>query len=188
MQVTLTIDQNDIADVKVGQSVDVTVDAIQDETFKGKITQIDPTPSSSQGVTTYSAYASIDKSDSMLKTGMSATAKIDQGARKGVLVVPNMAVRATSNGKVVRKMVDGTPTDVTVVTGASDDNYTEVKSGLFQGDQIIIDVFQATSSSSSSSRSGFMGMGGMGGMGAMGGGMGGSFGGGGTRSYSRGGF
>ncbi|MCL5291551.1 MAG: HlyD family efflux transporter periplasmic adaptor subunit [Actinobacteria bacterium] len=165
-QTTFTIDQSDITNVKVGMSVDMTPDALQEKTFKGKISSIDPTPTSSQGVTTYSVYASVDKPDPALRQGMSVTAKIDLGARKNVLVVPNMAIRAASGGRVVRKIVDGQLANVSVVTGASDDEYTEIKSGLMEGDEISMDVFQSTGSSSiqqTRGRTSGMGIPGMGG-------------------------
>lgn len=158
LQVTLTIDQSDIANVKVGMPVEITADAVQNKTYKGKITSIDPTPVTSQGVTTFTVYASIENPDSSLLQGMSVTAKIDQGVRRNVLVVPNMAVRSSRNGKVVRKVVDGQPTDVSVIIGASDEEYTEIKSGLMKGDRIVVDVFQYTGASQGSA-TGFPGMG-----------------------------
>ncbi len=158
LQVTLTIDQSDIANVKVGMPVEITADAVQNKTYKGKIASVDPTPTTSQGVTTFTAYASIDNPDSSLLQGMSVTVKVDQGVRRNVLVVPNMAVRSSRNGKVVRKIVDGQPTDVSVIVGASDEEYTEIKSGLMKGDRIVVDVFQYAGTSQGGS-TGFPGMG-----------------------------
>ncbi|MCL4395767.1 MAG: HlyD family efflux transporter periplasmic adaptor subunit [Chloroflexi bacterium] len=170
IQATLTIDQSDIASVKAGMPVGITADAIRNKTFKGKITSVNPTPTSSQGVTTFTAYASIDNPTPNLLQGMSVTASVDEGARKSVLVVPNMAVRASNGGRVVRKIIGGTPTDVSVVCGASDDQNTEIQSGLTQGDRIVIDVFQSTAggATQAESRNGGSGFGLGGGMGAAG--------------------
>ena len=172
IQIKATIDQADIPKITAGQRVTIDLDALLDKDFEGSIVSIDPVANTSQNVTTYNAYISLDKTDTSIRLGMSADVKIDLGKRDDVLLVPNIAVRSGEDGKVVRKIVDGEPTDIKVVTGLSDENNTEIISGLFEGDEISHSVFSQQSSGGGS------GSGPGGGFRPPGGGFGGGFGGG----------
>jgi RND family efflux transporter MFP subunit len=169
LKVTAAVDQADIPKVNKGQKVAISLDAFPDEEFKGKVTTIDPNPVVTQNVVTYNISVSIDNPNAKIQLGMGATLNIDLGKKKSVLVVPNLAVRSSDGSKVVRKIVDGTPTDVKVEVGLSDDDYTEITSGLEEGDKIVLGVFTTTSQGTSQGTSGIRGGMGLPGMG-MGGG------------------
>ncbi len=145
IQIKATIDQADIPKIEVGQGVTVNLDALPDKDFKGSISSIDPVANTSQNVTTYIAYITLDKTDPLIRLGMSADVKIDLGKKDDVLLVPNIAVRSGDDGKVVQKVVDGEPTEIKVITGLSDENNTEIVSGLRVGDEISLNVFSQQS-------------------------------------------
>lgn len=155
LEVTATVDQADITTIAEGQAASITIDAIADKEFEGKVTGVDRNPVIDQNVVTYSISVSIDKPDKKIQLGMGATINIDLGKKKNVLIVPNLAVRSSNGGKVVSKLIDGESTDVRVETGLSDEDYTEIVSGLLEGDQIMVDVFSATSTSTQRQNSGF---------------------------------
>jgi multidrug efflux pump subunit AcrA (membrane-fusion protein) len=145
LEVTAAVDQADIPKVNKGQEVAISLDAFPDDEFKGKVTTVDPNPVVTQNVVTYNISVSIDNPDAKTQLGMGATLKIDLGKKKNVLVVPNLAVRSEGGSKVVRKIIDGNPTDVRVEVGLSDDENTEITSGLEAGDEIQVGVFAAAS-------------------------------------------
>ncbi len=79
--------------------------------------------------------------------------EIDLGRKENVLIVPNMAVKTKDDSKVVTKMINGAATEVTVEVGLSDDEHTEITSGLSEGDEIAVDMFSNTSGTGNSTGS-----------------------------------
>jgi len=144
LEVSAAVDQVDIVNLSVGQKVKITFDALPDMEFTGNVRYIDPNPTNSQNVITYPVTVTIDNPDRRLRPGMAANLEIELDKRTNVLVVPNLAVRVQSGKKVVTKIVDGAPTDVPVVTGISDDRYTEIVSGLVEGDVVVVNAISTT--------------------------------------------
>jgi HlyD family secretion protein len=99
------VDETDIVNVKIGQSAEVTIDAIPGKTFKGKVTQIgDNAIIRSTGVSTSQSTASsqeakdfkvvitLENPPDKLRPGLSATAKVTTGAEHDVLTIPIQAL------------------------------------------------------------------------------------------------
>lgn len=145
LQVKMGIDQADIAKVAVGQAVKITLDAISDKEFSGNVAFIDPIPTNNQNVITYTVYATLSNPDSAIRLGMSADVKLNLGKNENVLIVPNLAVKTVEGKKVVSKIVDGVPTDINVEVGLSDEENTEIVSGLLEGDKVTLGVVTVTS-------------------------------------------
>jgi macrolide-specific efflux system membrane fusion protein len=169
-----SVDQADISKVNLDQQAKITLDALPGKDFTGKVTSIDPVPTTDQNVVTYSVNISLDQLDPGVRLGMSANISIDLGKKDGVLVVPNIAIHSQGADKTVNKMVDGQSTAVTVETGAADSQNTEITSGLSVGDKIVLQSFQSTTGQSPTTggTGGSFG-GGFGGGGRSGGGLGG---------------
>lgn len=151
----ITIDEEDIAKVKQGQEVEITVNAYEDKTYTGTITKINQIGSYASNGSSFSAVVAF-ANDGNVKIGMSASCSITLEKAENVIAVPIEAVQTKNNEKyVVVKNADGTTSNVTITTGMSNDAYVEVKSGLTGNETIQMTV--ETSSSSSEGR----GMGGM---------------------------
>ena len=139
MSMSVTVDETEILSVSIGQSAEVSVDAIDGETFTGTVTGIDRAGTSSSGVTTYTAEVSIPKADGML-AGMSASATISIEGVENALLVPADAVSRSSSGYYVYTSCDeesgtlGGMVEVTV--GITNSNYAEILSGLSEGDTV----------------------------------------------------
>ena len=139
MSMSVTVDETEILSVSIGQSAEVSVDAIDGETFTGTVTGIDRAGTSSSGVTTYTAEVSIPKADGML-AGMSASATISIEGVENALLVPADAVNRSSSGYYVYTSCDeesgtlGGMVEVTV--GITNSNYAEILSGLSEGDTV----------------------------------------------------
>lgn len=139
MSLSVSVDESEILSVSVGQSASVSVDAIDDEVFTGEVTAIDRVGTSSSGVTVYTADVSIPKSEGML-SGMSASATINIEGVENALLIPTDALNQTRESYYVYTEADtetgelGGMREVTI--GISNSNYTEILTGLDEGDTV----------------------------------------------------
>lgn len=95
MQLIVSIDEADVANIKEGLDVLFTVDAYPNETFKGRIKQVRLNPIEESGVITYETVVSVENERLLLRPGMTASAKIITKELKDKLLVPNAALRYT---------------------------------------------------------------------------------------------
>ena len=95
MQVECAVDEADVGKVKEGQKVRFTVDAFQEDTFNGTVNQVRFSPTVTQNVVTYTTIVDVDNPGMKLRPGMTATVSIITGEAKGVLRIPNAALRFT---------------------------------------------------------------------------------------------
>jgi len=93
MDLIISIDEADVADIKKGLNVTFTVDAYPDEIFYGKIKQVRLNSIESNGVITYETIVLVDNDKLLLRPGMTATAKIITKSLEGMLLIPNRALR-----------------------------------------------------------------------------------------------
>ena len=135
VSVTLTVDESDILSLAVGQEADVTVSSVSDETLKGVVTEIDKTGASGS----YTAVVKLDKITGMLP-GMTASVDVRIEGVDDAIIIPVDALNRTSTGAYVYTSYDEETQQyggrVDVVTGLSNDNYVEIKSGLKVGDTV----------------------------------------------------
>lgn len=159
MQIDTTVDEADIASVKVGQDVDFEVDAYPDTTFKGKVAQVRNASTIVQNVVTYDVVVTVDNKDLRLMPGMTADVSIITSVVRNVLRIPNIALRfkpmttaaatattaprppgAGYHGPAVFILENGRPKRVPVKIGFSDETYTQLVSGdLKEGQPVIIE-------------------------------------------------
>ncbi len=95
MNISADVSEADIGQVRDGQGVDFTVDAFPDELFHGTVTQVRKSPTTTQNVVTYEAIISVDNPQQKLFPGMTADVSILVSEQKGVLKIPNTALRYT---------------------------------------------------------------------------------------------
>ena len=93
MQIETSVVEADIAKVKEGQTVEFSVDSYPDEIFKGIVTQVRNEAITTSNVVTYEVIIEIDNRELKLKPGMTANVEIITAEEKGVLLVPNKALR-----------------------------------------------------------------------------------------------
>ncbi len=183
----MSVDELDVHSVAVGQSVEITADAFEGETFSGKVTNISLASAYSNGVTNYPVTVTLDETKDLLP-GMNVDGNIILAHADDVLVIPVDALmrgnRVYVKDTSVTESNGSVPAgfrSVEVETGLMNDDYVEILSGLSEGDEVY--VSQSSQSSGINMMPGGMGggMGGPGGGGAPGGGGGGAPGGGGGR-------
>lgn len=136
LQIAADIDEIDVANVAVGQSVEVRLDAFPGETFSGKLLRLFPAASTQRGTTVYSAIVDFDPKNFKVRLGMGANLKILTVEKKGVLIVPNRALKNVGTRKAVHIVAPGEPRDVTVQVGVTNGSETEILSGVNAGDVV----------------------------------------------------
>ncbi len=149
LELVVDVDEMDIPSVMVGQEVEISVDAIPDSKFAGKVATIHPVPTTAGGVVLYQVKIVFQNPpESNLRVGMSASADMIIGKRTNILLVPNRAVSYDNQGKpVVKVLANGQTQTRSVVTGISDDLQTEIVSGLAEGETIVIEIKSSTGTS-----------------------------------------
>lgn len=93
MQLKVDVDEADVGKVSEGQSARFTVDAYPGRNFNSKVTRLNNLPKAGTTVITYEALLTVDNTERLLRPGMTATATIVTSEKKGVLSVPNAALR-----------------------------------------------------------------------------------------------
>jgi len=200
MYINATVNEADIASVKVGQTARFTVSAYTGQTFRATVTSIDTIGQSSSNVVVYPVQLLVNNTSlngSQLFTGMTATVNITTAQRIGSLLIsnaalsfPTTAVRAgvlsrtalfsalgntgTGNGtsssstsgksslsskRIVLELKNGKLVPVVVTIGLTNGTFTEVLSGLQNGDQVVVSAtggsFATLSSSTATNGSSF---------------------------------
>lgn len=161
----ISLNEVDVAKVKVGNKVTLSFDAIEDLEISGTVVDVDMIGSTTQSVVTYDVHIAFDTQDERILPGMSVTADIITDAKVDVLVIDNGAIESQGDIYYVNKfdktyteteMTEGivsstAPTATQVEIGLAGDTQTEIISGLSEGDQVVVRTSTNSSSSASSS-------------------------------------
>ncbi len=137
------IDEVDIYKVKVGQETIITVDALPDAEIRGKVTFISPFGTQTAGVVEFPVKISLEPAEVELKGGLTATADIIVEKHENVLLVPNRSVKGSSGSYYVEVVIDEekvTTEKRPVTLGAQSEQFSEVTSGLSEGEKIIVEA------------------------------------------------
>lgn len=139
-----TVTEKDSAQLKVGQTVRIGVDAYPGRAFEGKITTIEPQIATD--TRNIRVQATLQNPDKILKPGMFATTTVVLPDKPPVVTVPETAVDYTLYGDSVylisEKKADDGKTSLTVKrtfvqTGNRVQGQAEILKGLKEGDRVI---------------------------------------------------
>ncbi len=137
--VDVTISEVDINNIKVGQPVTLSFDAIQDKQYQGVVSQVAPVGDVLQGVVNFDVTVELTDDDQNVKPGMTAAVNIIIDQITDALLVPNRAVRVVNGKQVVYLLNNGQLVETPVTLGASSDSQSQVTSGNLQvGDQVVL--------------------------------------------------
>ena len=139
LHIDITVDEIDVAKVKTGQDVVVTLDALPGTELRGKVERISPTSTTLNGVVSYVVRVVLSQASQNLRTGMTANASIVLDKRENVLVAPNWAVRRdrqTNKSYLTIKNGDKT-SEVEVQVGLKNETFTEIISGASEGQVVV---------------------------------------------------
>jgi HlyD family secretion protein len=141
MQVSVSLDEMDVAGVQKNQRAIISVDALPGSKMDGKVTSVSVGPVSMNGPAGGAVYEV--KVDFMVppgmtvKPGMAANVDIVTAEKKNVLVLPLKAIKSDGQGKSYIMSLSNQMTSVTL--GASDGQLFEVVSGVKDGDTVLTD-------------------------------------------------
>ena len=155
LEMTINVDELQVSSLSVGQTVQVTADAVADKTYEGTVTRVSMKGDTSGGTTTYPVTVRIDETDG-LRPGMNANAEIVVAQAKNALAVPNAAIVRGGYVLVTQDSPSAANADpdmiapdgfvyVKVKLGVSDSDYTQVVSGLTADDTVGYDPSSVSS-------------------------------------------
>ncbi len=151
LRVTASFSEADAAKIMAGQDASFTFDALPNENATGKVLQVDLLPTTSGGVTSYSATFSVDGKVAGLKVGMTATATVITGYATGVIQVSAQAVTTRGGNSFVNVVTTKAGVQVTtptpVIVGLKGDSADEIQSGLKEGEKVSLPTVTRTTSS-----------------------------------------
>ncbi len=139
-EVEIFVPEVDIAKISVGDIVEITLDAYNDnDIFPAQVDSINPAETVIEGVATYKVMINfVDSKDTRIKPGMTADVVIFTDERKDVLAVPTRAIITEDNQKFVRVPDGDEIKNIPVEVGMkSSDGHIEILSGLEEGETVI---------------------------------------------------
>jgi HlyD family secretion protein len=145
-QLVVPFEESDAVRVTVGQQVQVSVDAVPGLTLPATVIAISPTGDVVSGIVNFYATIELARADPQLRIGQTAEAAVLVESVDNVLRVPSFLVR-TEDG---RRVVDapgpdgGDPLVIPFEPGLAGDEFTEVRSGLAEGQELLRPQGQVT--------------------------------------------
>jgi HlyD family secretion protein len=145
-QLVVPFEESDAARVAPNQRVEVTVDAVPDLRAPATVLAIAPSGNSTTGVVRYYATIVLTEDDDRLRDGQTALADVMVQAVDNVLRVPSAATRTDAGRLVVDvRGPDGAPIPTPFQAGLVGDEFTEVVSGLTEGQELVLPQGPSTS-------------------------------------------
>ena len=143
MGVQLRVHEASVNMVKPGQKAKITVEAHPDTLFEGEVTRVAPLPDPQRGwldsgSKVYTTQVVIKGSHVIIKPGMSAKVEILADHLYDVIIVPVQVVANRGGRKVCYVENGGTPEEREVETGAFNDIFVEIVSGVDVGESVLL--------------------------------------------------
>lgn len=140
MEVIVPISEIDLSNIFLDQEVQVEFEAVEGQSFGGKVLSIDSLPKiDNNGLVTYDVKVELTDGLDKIKTGMTCTVSFILNQRSDVLTIPNKAVSIVDGKQVVQvKDEQGNITQRTITTGLTDGSNVEVIKGLEASETVIV--------------------------------------------------
>lgn len=138
-QLVVPFEESDAAQVTPNQKVDVSIDALPGVIKPGTVVAVAPTADTISGVVSYYATIVLNETDPRLKDGQTAQADVLTRTVEKVLRVPSSVVRQEGGRSLVTVPgPDGVPIPVPVTPGLEGTEFTEITSGLQEGQEVVV--------------------------------------------------
>ncbi|MEJ0021182.1 MAG: efflux RND transporter periplasmic adaptor subunit [Candidatus Doudnabacteria bacterium] len=138
LHVESDIPESSIDLVQPDQSIDMTLDAFgPDKHLTGQVISIDPASIVDSGVIEFRVISSLPV-DPSIKPGMTVNLSILIAEKSDTLAIPNRLINTNGDKKIVTVLKNSKPQDIEIQTGLVGDNYSEVISGLSEGDTVVV--------------------------------------------------
>jgi membrane fusion protein (multidrug efflux system) len=137
VKLQIEVPERDIARVTVGAPVTLTADPYRGRTFAGRVVRV--VHSLDPRTRTMGVEVDVPNRDQKLKPGMFARAEVLVDTQKGALTIPVEALRVGEARPSVMVVKNGVAEPVIVELGLSDSRFIEVRRGLGEQDQVILE-------------------------------------------------
>lgn len=152
LTVKINVSELDIAGVAIGQKVDLTMTALVDKTYHGRVINVASAGATDSGVTTFPVVIEITDPSPQIRVGMAVSSDITIQTKENVLAIPNQAISSDGDEHTVTVLTkDGLQKVVSVTVGLILDTESEIISGLSEGDKVILPSSNETSATSDDS-------------------------------------
>ncbi len=142
MKIEIKVHETWVDKVQPDQQAKITVAAFPDKTFTGKVLKKAPLADPEEWINpdhkVYRTDVSVDGTHESLKTGMTAKVEVIIDELQDVLSVPIQAVVTHEGTKLCYVMTDSGPEKREVETGAFNNDFVEIKSGLAEGEKVLL--------------------------------------------------
>lgn len=145
--VEVPVDQLDVPSLKIGQRGIAVIEALPDRTFPVEIVKIGGRALTRGSSTVVSVTTKLLQVTPEILVGYTARVEITVASVQNVLRVPISALVKTSRGWTVMKVVDNQAVSQVVTVGVTSDLWAEIKSGLQEGDVILVNPSRAATTS-----------------------------------------
>ena len=135
LEATLNVPERELATMKAGLPVALQVDALPGKTFAGTVDRVAPVVDSGSG--TFRVVCSFDNGG-VLQPGMFGRIRIDYDNRADALALPRGALLEDEGKPAVFVVRNGKAARVPLALGYVEGDWAEVRSGLKQGEQVIV--------------------------------------------------
>ena len=135
LEAVLNVPERELATLKAGLPVQLAVDALPGKAFTGMVDRVAPVVDSGSG--TFRVVCAFADGEA-LRPGMFGRIKIDYDQRADALVVPRAALLEDESDPAVFVVRNKKSTRVPVKLGYMDGEWAEVRSGIKQGEQVVI--------------------------------------------------
>ena len=143
MIVEVRVHEASVDKIRPGQVATITAEPFPDKTFYGEVLSVAPLPDAQRGylspdIKVYTTKVSIEDSHDSLRPGMSAKVEVLVEQLDDVLMVPVQVVANRGGRKVCYIATDRGPEERQVQTGAFNNNFVEIVSGLQVGESVLL--------------------------------------------------
>lgn len=136
MEVTISVDELDVARIKVGQAAEIMLDALPGKVYRGQVSKINPEGVFRNDIATFDVTVVIEKSEGLM-SGMNTTVNITVEERKDVLHVPVAAVQVQRGTASVNVLQGDQVVRKEIEVGVKTNDRYEVMGGLTEGERVI---------------------------------------------------
>lgn len=143
----LNVSELDITGVTVGQEVILTLTALEDKTFHGKILSVASSGDTESNVTTFPVIIEITDASPDIRVGMAISGDITVQIKENVLALPNQAITSVGDTHTVKILSNGQERTVDISVGLVLDTQSEITAGLNEGDIVVVPSTSSTTSS-----------------------------------------
>jgi multidrug efflux pump subunit AcrA (membrane-fusion protein) len=152
MKVEIKVHETWIDKIEPGQKAEIVIAAFPDQVFTGEVLKkaplADQTNFWDSDVKVYVTDVSIDGTHDFIKTGMTGKATIMIDKLEDVLHVPIQSVVTVDKKKMCYVKTSKGTEEREVETGLFNDDFVEIKSGLVEGEEVLLNPPRWTASES----------------------------------------